>query len=752
MASRTISTEHRLNGQTIPVPKGDMKRIKFTVDSALLRELGERLVGKAYIALAELVKNSYDADATKVVIRFHPDSIEVIDNGHGMDFEEFRDFWMRVGSQHKQEQKYRYSRGLGRAVTGSKGVGRLAVQFLANNIRMNTVSDRDTKNELEVIVDWNEAVQAGDLTEAEASYHRIEPTTEFPEGKRHGTAIYLMGLNQTWTTEAIVDLAKEIWPLQPPFHAIPVIAKDQPEAFTVELQSPDQEAVERFDHQMHAIINMWTARMTGQLFPASDGKECKIRFALEFIGEERLFKEEYSIPDCNLHFLEFEIRVFTLERRQPFGIRVDEARSYFKRFGGVHVYDAGFRLPYYGMVSSDWLHIQYDQASRLHKSQLLPDEYQVPRGLQFLPTTSRMFGIVHVNTPFEQEEAQKLGIKGGYLTIQVTRDRLVDNEAYRNLWMIIRWAVDYYAMREASRHLDELATMLPIEPISQKIERVDDILKQYREDLPKPIYETIRTQIRDVLQASEAEAEITKRQTGLLGALATAGMSALAYEHEAKKLNYQLWDITKRLEQIKIGDAETTIKVDSIVQDLHSWLNQSRAIRSLFTSLLDEDNRSVISRFEAHKLISDVSSQLGIILRGVKPTTYRVTETLRLPTARYAEWSAIFQNVFINAVNAMLDSPVRKLNVSSKAEGRNRMLLIQDTGVGVDLETSEELFKPFARKLEIAPERKALGLGGAGLGLTIVRMIAESIGCKVSFVKPESGFNTAFLILWREIE
>jgi len=242
MASRIITSEHRVDGQTIQVAKGDMERIKFTVDSALLRELGERLVGKAYIALAELVKNSYDADATKVVIRFRPDSIEVIDNGHGMDFDEFQGFWMRVGSQHKQEQKYRYSRGFGRAVTGSKGVGRLAVQFLANNIRMNTVSDMDTNNELEVIIDWNEAVQAGDLTEAEAYYHKVKPITVFPEDKKHGTAIILSGLNQTWYTDTITDLAKEIWPLQPPFRTtrggIPL-----EEAFNVELEAPNPKAV-----------------------------------------------------------------------------------------------------------------------------------------------------------------------------------------------------------------------------------------------------------------------------------------------------------------------------------------------------------------------------------------------------------------------------------------------------------------------------------------------------------------------------
>src|ERR1039457_1766921 len=78
-----------------------MQAINFTVDSRLLAELGERLVGKPHIALAELDKNSYDADATQVVIGFRQDRIEITDNGHGMNFDSFRDFWMRIGTTHK---------------------------------------------------------------------------------------------------------------------------------------------------------------------------------------------------------------------------------------------------------------------------------------------------------------------------------------------------------------------------------------------------------------------------------------------------------------------------------------------------------------------------------------------------------------------------------------------------------------------------------------------------------------------------
>ena len=109
-----------------------MPILPFTIDVELLRELGERLVGKPHIALAELIKNSYDADATQVKIQFSPDEnyIEVSDDGHGMTFEAFRDFWMRIGTTHKREGR---SKNLGRLMTGSKGVGRLAVQFSRTN-------------------------------------------------------------------------------------------------------------------------------------------------------------------------------------------------------------------------------------------------------------------------------------------------------------------------------------------------------------------------------------------------------------------------------------------------------------------------------------------------------------------------------------------------------------------------------------------------------------------------------------------
>jgi signal transduction histidine kinase len=125
-----------------------------------------------------------------------------------------------------------------------------------------------------------------------------------------------------------------------------------------------------------------------------------------------------------------------------------------------------------------------------------------------------------------------------------------------------------------------------------------------------------------------------------------------------------------------------------------------------------------------------------------------VDPELRLPFGAFAEWSAILQNVFLNAANAMLESTKREIKVSSRASGKTDSLLVQDTGIGVDLQSAEDLFTPFVRKLKLSRDREEMGYGGMGLGLTIVRMLAANLNCKVAFVAPETGFKTAFRLSW----
>ena len=86
-----------------------MAELVFTVDSALLSELGDKLVETPHIALVELVKNAYDADATQVTVKIVPDpprgpEVHVIDNGSGMSFADVQNYWMRIATTHKLDR------------------------------------------------------------------------------------------------------------------------------------------------------------------------------------------------------------------------------------------------------------------------------------------------------------------------------------------------------------------------------------------------------------------------------------------------------------------------------------------------------------------------------------------------------------------------------------------------------------------------------------------------------------------------
>lgn len=725
-----------------------MPSFKFKVDSALLRELGERLVGKPHIALAELVKNSFDADARRVTVRIEEDSIEVADNGHGMTKDEFNAFWMRIGSPHKDQQKL--SRRFHRPLTGSKGVGRLAGQFLARNMRIITMGEGKEAQEFVGFVNWEEASSTGELTEATVKYDTRDASAPYPEGSRTGTKIVLEGLNQVWDANAMKDLAREIWWLQPPFRTNPRLKSDEQKDFSVVLQSYDSKLAQQFEQQMQAILQLYYARIVGELKTVRKDGSGVVNVSVEW-EDGKTAHEQYHVPDCRLHMVNFEIRVYHLQRRQKYGVKVQETRDYLNRFGNVHIYDAGFHLPYYG-PDLDWLRIESDHAHRLSRSMLLPESLQVSGGMEYLPTQSRLLGVVNVDTGLERQQALREGNakEQTHLQVQITRDRLVENQAYQNLFHAVRWALDFYATRETLRvYEDKKDNDEGGEPAGEKLARIEQALERVERDLDERTYKALREDVREAAAAVDAETEKRIKQANLLGTLATAGISALSFQHEFNKQFNILEAHLGKLEALGKSQASASA-VRDIAENLRAWQKNIVATRSLFMNLAESENRTVTKRFRAAHLLGTVAEQTSILLRGIPVEQDEIDEELRLPRGTFAEWSAIFQNVFLNAANAMLDSEERRISVSARKNGKEHSILVQDTGSGVDLDEADGLFEPFVRRGEISEERKALGYGGMGLGLTIVRMLARNLGCEVSFTEPDAGFSTAFRLSWNE--
>ena len=155
-----------------------------------------------------------------------------------------------------------------------------------------------------------------------------------------------------------------------------------------------------------------------------------------------------------------------------------------------------------------------------------------------------------------------------------------------------------------------------------------------------------------------------------------------------------------------------------------------------------------VRTFSAKRTVTNIARQVSSIQPGVTFDLSGIAPESRLPPAAYAEWVSIFQNALFNSLNALVDSEERIIMIRSDDKGRLCRILIEDTGSGVDLEESETLFEPFKRKTKISRERRELGFGGSGLGLTIMRIIAGSRGVRVGFEPPSSGFATSLAMEW----
>ncbi len=719
----------------------ETKFLNFSVDAHLLRELGERLVGRPHIALAELLKNSYDADATRVDVIMSDGSIVIEDNGNGMTLQEFTRFWMRIGTAHKQREAL--SPRFKRSLTGSKGVGRLAVQFLARKLDIVTTG-RDQGQRLSAHVNWDEAVTAKELTEATVAYE-LAPEREVFAGAAHGTRITLTRLNDIWDEEALTRLAHEIWTLQPPYDS------GEASKFQISLATEDPRIEKAFARRMSSNLDLWSARIDGTLLPPHPDDPPRTRrfgVALRFRGG-RAIRHSFTMANCVLTGASYDIRIFSLHGRQRYGIKVDEAREYLLKYGGVHIYDAGFHLPYYG-PENDWLNIEKDHSHRKSHSDLLPDALQVVEGLNNLPTQSRIYGVVKVDTAYERRVAEESGQaeSSTVLQIQVSRDRLVENQALENLRRFVRTGLDFYAVRETLRRLEETQHIVKATPPDATLKSAEEVINRYRDELPKPLRDTLKATIQTAVRAETASRELAAQEIGLVSSLATAGMSALAYEHEYQKQFLELDRLTRELETLDLRADNAIEKVEQLALALRSWLKHAQETRALFNAFSDEDNRTARYALKARQVLEQVVAQTRVLTRGATIKIEAVPDTLRLPAGTFTEWSAILQNILVNATNAMLDCDRREIRISSSQGPTRRCLIVEDTGRGVNLQGSEELFKPFIRKSAISPARRSLGMGGSGLGLAIVRMIASSLNCATRFRRPGSGYSTAFELCW----
>ena len=131
--------------------------MNLTASARLIMQLGEQLIEDELVALLELIKNAYDADANNVDVVIDTDTvtpygkgrIEIKDDGNGMIPSIVRNSFLRLSTSFKEEEKS--SIYYHRRVLGKKGIGRLSFQRLGNYITVETVPNIERFEETDLL-------------------------------------------------------------------------------------------------------------------------------------------------------------------------------------------------------------------------------------------------------------------------------------------------------------------------------------------------------------------------------------------------------------------------------------------------------------------------------------------------------------------------------------------------------------------------------------------------------------------------
>lgn len=206
-------------------------RPHFEVHPSVVYQLGESLISDAVQALIELVKNCYDADATyaKVVIDTqgvvevdgakYPSEggrILVEDDGHGMTLEDVEAGWLTISNRKKRELKQaKKTTPGGRTPLGDKGLGRLGVQRLGENLEIFTKAKGDSGYHFGF--SWLDFETAPKLENVDIHLAEVKYT------RQHGTKVVVSGLKEPdiWRGQvAIKRLEQELSRMISPYRQI----------------------------------------------------------------------------------------------------------------------------------------------------------------------------------------------------------------------------------------------------------------------------------------------------------------------------------------------------------------------------------------------------------------------------------------------------------------------------------------------------------------------------------------------------
>lgn len=390
------------------------KSASFRPKARILQLLGDELIGSPRIAVFELVKNAYDADATRVIVTLDhlgtgEASVTVRDNGSGMTEDIIENIWLTPANDHRRQQRELGKRSpLGRLPLGEKGLGRFAVHKLGNRIRM--VTRQASQPEVVVELDWFELLKHDFLDEIEVPIGERKP--KIFKGETHGTKIDVTYLRGEWTRGAIRDLHRSLTSIADPTSG--------PSDFQVQLKIPGNEHIVADLLDAGSVLEqaMWKFDFTFDGSEAAWSYEFKPYPGIKVEPSSQSGKEPLLRDRDKKHVvagkdlikgigpISGSFHVFDRDRIAWNYIAQKKVLSeYLANNGGVRVYRDGIRVYNYGEPDDDWLGLDLRRVNlptdRLSRNQILGRINLTLAGSQDLREKTNREGFVE-NSAFER--------------------------------------------------------------------------------------------------------------------------------------------------------------------------------------------------------------------------------------------------------------------------------------------------------------------------------------------------------------
>jgi signal transduction histidine kinase len=734
--------------------KADPDIVRFSVDASHISRLGLELVSKQETAVAELIKNAYDADAITVDLIFKDSespggTLEIVDNGQGMSREELRDGFMRISTQAKVDRPV--SSQFLRQRAGRKGIGRFATQRLGTRLEIVTQLESED-HALALDIDWKLFESGKDLFQISNQIRVL------PRKSTAGTTLRIVDLRDAWTEQQIKRTFRYVSELLQPF---PLEKK------------PSRTAKKRSDPGFKVAFYR---EQLGDIFSIADEEQSILAHAFaQFSGWVddhgtpwvQVASKKYNLKD-KPKALEFDPRVkpktglpvngypllvgirfeasYFIQDVLPAGARTS-VREVLTNFGGIRLYRNGFRVLPYGEQFDDWLGLQRSSALR----EVLPPhhnnnfvgfvEITDVAGARFEETASRE-GLLENEAFGQLKDFIYRALMVGVLEIARVRDRK-------------QFATDKAKPKEPSQENSALATALtPHAKAALVADQIRAIVAEVSTS-SKDTATSLNTQerveavveklveIADVSQERIDETQQLLQENGMLRVLASLGLTIGEFTHEVRHALAAL--------EVTVGALTSEGISEKSIADATRNIGLLRSYARYFDEAISRNSNRELKVHELRDVVADFAEVLRPTLdrQSVNLTTRFDDHDLFVKPMHFSEWASILLNLFTNSLKAIHRAQNQgKIDIHAGRVGDSLFLEFSDNGDGIPAANVERIFDAFfttsAPSGPLASESEQLV--GTGLGLKIVRDIVDAANGDIRLVTPNAGYSTCFRI------